>query len=226
MEALPPAGCGSAPRPDTGRIGSIESPAQGSPLPRGYSSQEKSQLRARCRQVRSELGQAYRDQASEQICERIREWGALPPSGIVLTYLPMRGEVDLRPLTATSPQLHWAIPRVVDAPFPHLVFHEYDPEHLVPHRYGMLEPEAASPVVEPSHAALILVPGLAFTRLGFRLGYGGGYYDRLLAQPGHAPTLGACFQALLLEEIPHEPHDVPVDFLVTERLGVIETQGV
>jgi len=226
MEALPPAGCGNAPRPDTGRIGSIKSPAQGSPLPREFPIQEKSQLRARCLQVRSELGQAYRDQASEQICERIREWGAFPPSGIVFTYLPMRGEVDLRPLIAAVPHLRWAIPRAVDSPVPHLVFHEYVPEQLVPHRYGMLEPEAALPVVEPGQAELILVPGLAFTLQGFRLGYGGGYYDRLLAQPGHAPTLGACFQALLLEELPHEPHDVPVDFLVTETLGVIETQGV
>ena len=226
MDVLPPAGCGNAPRADTGRIGSIKSPAQGSPLPREFPSQEKSHLRARCLQVRSELGQAYRDRASEQICERIREWGAFPPSGIVFAYLPIRGEVDLRPLIATAPHLRWAIPRVVDSPFQHLVFHEHDPQHLVPHRYGMLEPEAALPVVEPEHADLILVPGLAFTRLGFRLGYGGGYYDRLLAQPGHAPALGACFQALLLEELPHELHDVPVDFLVTEMLGVIETQGV
>jgi 5-formyltetrahydrofolate cyclo-ligase len=186
----------------------------------------KARLRAQYRQTRTDLGGTYRDQASEQICERIREWAAFPPSGIVFTYLPMRGEVDLRPLIAAAPHLRWAIPRVVDSPAPHLVFHEYKPEQLVPHRYGMLEPKAALPVVEPEHAELILVPGLAFTRQGFRLGYGGGYYDRLLSAPEHAPTLGTCFQALLLEEIPHEPHDVPVDFLVTERLGVIETQGV
>jgi 5-formyltetrahydrofolate cyclo-ligase len=90
----------------------------------------------------------------------------------------------------------------------------------------MLEPNAALPVVESEHADLILVPGLAFTRRGFRLGYGGGYYDRLLSEPGHALTLGACFQALLFEELTHEPHDVPVDFLVTEELGVIDTRGV
>ena len=185
----------------------------------------KARLRTRCRQARNDLGGTYRDQASAHIGERIRHWAAFPPSGIVFTYLPMRGEVDLRPLIATAPQLRWAIPRVVDTPVPHLVFHEYDPEHLVPHRYGMLEPEAALPVVEPGQAELILVPGLAFTLQGFRLGYGGGYYDRLLAQPGHAPTLGTCFQALLLEEIPHAPHDIAVDYIVTEEEGVMPVQA-
>lgn len=160
------------------------------------------------------------------MCRHINAWPVFPASGVVFTYLPMRGEVDLRPLIATAPHLRWAIPRVVDSPLPHLVFHEYDPDHLVLHRYGMLEPDAALPIVESEHADLILVPGLAFTRRGFRLGYGGGYYDRLLSEPGHALTLGACFQALLLEELTHEPHDVPVDFLVTEELGVSDTRGV
>jgi 5-formyltetrahydrofolate cyclo-ligase len=65
----------------------------------------------------------------------------------VFPYLPMRGEVDLRPLIATAPRLRWAVPRVVDYPFRHMVFHEYDPELLVPHRYGMLEPDPSLPVV-------------------------------------------------------------------------------
>jgi len=64
------------------------------------------------------------------------------------------------------------------------------------------------------------VPGLAFDRRGFRLGYGGGYHDRLLAQPGRAITLGICYQALLLAEIPREPHDVPVEYLATQTLGL------
>ena len=85
----------------------------------------------------------------------------------------------------------------------------------------MLEPDPASPEILPGQANLIIVPGLAFTRSGYRLGYGGGYYDRLLGQSGLAPTLGACFDALFVDEIPHEDHDVPVGHLVTESLGVI-----
>jgi 5-formyltetrahydrofolate cyclo-ligase len=181
----------------------------------------KRALRARCRQAREELGPAYREQASQRICERIEAWGGFRSARVIFAYLPMRGEVDLRPLFAQSPAIQWAIPRVVEAPEPHLVFHAYQPDHLVLHRLGMLEPDPAAPLIAPDQADLIVVPGLAFTLSGYRLGYGGGYYDRLLAQPGRAATLGACYQALLLDHIPHETHDVPVSDLVTETYGVI-----
>jgi 5-formyltetrahydrofolate cyclo-ligase len=137
----------------------------------------------------------------------------------------MRGEVDLRPLIEVAgPGACWAIPRVVDKPVRQLTFHLYDPERLIRHRYGMLEPGPTLPTIAADQADLILVPGLAFTRTGYRLGYGGGYYDRLLASHGHAPTLGACFQALLVDEIPHERHDVTVEYLVTEVLSVVTTR--
>jgi 5-formyltetrahydrofolate cyclo-ligase len=181
----------------------------------------KRALRARCRQVRDELGTDHRAQASERICERIEQWDIFRSAKIVFTYLPMRGEVDLRPLFAQSPAIQWAIPRVVENPVPHLLFHAYQPDRLILHRHGMLEPDPAAPLIALDQTDLIIAPGLAFTRGGFRLGYGGGYYDRLLAQPGRAATLGACYQALLLDEIPRGPHDVPVGDLVTEGLGVI-----
>jgi 5-formyltetrahydrofolate cyclo-ligase len=185
----------------------------------------KRALRARCRRVRDELGQTYREQASHRICERMEQWDVFLSAKVIFTYLPMRGEVDLRPLFTHAPQIRWAIPRVVETPGSHLLFHAYQAGHLVLHRYGMLEPDPAAPLIAPDEADLIIVPGLAFTRSGYRLGYGGGYYDRLLALPGRAATLGACYQALLLDEIPRGPHDVPLGHLVTEALGVISCAG-
>jgi 5-formyltetrahydrofolate cyclo-ligase len=181
----------------------------------------KRALRARCRQARDEMGADYRKQASERICKRIEQWDTFRTAKIVFTYLPMRGEVDLRPLFAQSPAIQWAIPRVIETPVPHLLFHAYQADHLVLHRFGMLEPDPLAPLIAPDGAGLIIVPGFAFTRSGYRLGYGGGYYDRLLAKSGRAATLGACYQALLLDEIARGPHDVPVGHLVTEALGVI-----
>lgn len=181
----------------------------------------KKQLRAVCRQRRDELGEDHRRQASERICGSIRDWPPFRSARVVFAYLPMPGELDLRPLIAASPGAQWAIPRVVDSPERHLVFHAYRPERLIRHRFGMLEPDPALPQIPPDQADLIIVPGLAFTRAGYRLGYGGGFYDRLLAQPSRATTLGACFHALLLDDIPHEQHDLPVGTLVTETLGVI-----
>jgi len=181
----------------------------------------KAAMRTRCRQFRNELGETHRLRSSQAICDHILGWPGFPSSGAVFTYLPMRGEVDLQPLITAAPAILWAIPRVVETPTHHLVFHAYDPERLIRHRWGMFEPDPALPVIEPEQASLILVPGVAYTRAGYRLGYGGGYYDRLLSAPGHPPALGVCFEALLLEEIPRQAHDLPVDFVVTEATGVV-----
>ena len=89
-----------------------------------------------------------------------------------------------------------------------------------PGRFGILEPRQA--VCRPPEAFapdLILVPGLAFDRLGRRLGFGGGYYDRLLAQPlaARAFSVGLAFAFQLVRELPADPWDRPVNAVVTER---------
>jgi 5-formyltetrahydrofolate cyclo-ligase len=85
-------------------------------------------------------------------------------------------------------------------------------------RWGLREPE---PCEEKRIAAesvdLVLVPGVAFTPLGDRLGRGGGYYDRFLAKlPAHARRVGVCFQLQLAESLPSEAHDYPMDAVFTE----------
>ncbi len=73
-------------------------------------------------------------------------------------------------------------------------------------------------VIEPARIDLILVPGLAFTRDGRRLGRGGGFYDRLLAQlPAACAKIGVCFALQQVGEISCEPHDMRVDAVVTEE---------
>ena len=86
---------------------------------------------------------------------------------------------------------------------------------LIRHRYGMLEPGEDCPLAARESIDLILVPGLCFDRLGYRLGQGGGYYDRYLA--GYAgSTVGLCRRAVLQEAVPREAHDRPVDLVVTD----------
>jgi 5-formyltetrahydrofolate cyclo-ligase len=199
----------------------MDVPRDRGPDPSGSGKEAKRQLRASCRQRRDELGEAYRQRASERICEAIQEWHAFRAAHVVFAYLPIKGEVDLRPLIARSPEAQWAIPRIVRSPVRHLAFHAYQPDRVIPHRYGMLEPDPALPEIEPEQADLIIVPGLAFTRAGYRLGYGGGYYDHLLSTPRRAATIGACYLAQLLDDLPHDLHDFPVGNLVTETFGVI-----
>lgn len=75
--------------------------------------------------------------------------------------------------------------------------------------FGILEPADGKEADNPT--ALVLLPGLAFDRLGHRLGYGGGYYDRFLARETEHPTIALCYGFQLLDRLPHEPHDSTAD---------------
>ena len=100
-------------------------------------------------------------------------------------------------------------------------------EELEPGTWGILEPSRAvrhehcEQLVSPGTLDLIVVPGLAFDRSGGRLGYGKGYYDRLLAEARpDALRVGLCFDCQLIDEVPSAAHDQRMDYLVTET-GVV-----
>ena len=86
---------------------------------------------------------------------------------------------------------------------------------LIRHPYGMLEPGEDCPVIAREGIDLILTPGLAFDKKGYRLGQGGGYYDRYLAGYG-GKTVALCRDVFVLDEVPTEPHDRPVGLVLTE----------
>lgn len=84
------------------------------------------------------------------------------------------------------------------------------------HPYGMLEPGDDCPVVPREEIDLILTPGLCFDRAGYRLGRGGGYYDRYL-ECYRGVSVGLCRESFLRGALPREVHDKPVNLVVTER---------
>jgi 5-formyltetrahydrofolate cyclo-ligase len=130
----------------------------------------------------------------------------------------MGSEVDLYPLFSLFPQKEWVIPRVL--PGNRMAFHLYEPSKLIRHPYGMLEPDPSCPVISTEEVQLALVPGLAFDRKGWRLGYGGGFYDRFLSGYSNCHA-GITYQMLLVENIPHAQHDIPMQYLITEN-GIID----
>ena len=175
----------------------------------------KSQLRQHCRKLRASLGEETRARASQSICERVETWPIFQQSQTILTYMPIKGEVDLTPLLTRHPEKQWILPRILPEENHRMVFHPYDAGRLVRHPFGMAEPAADSSTVPPEAIQLALVPGLAFDRHGWRLGYGGGYFDRFL-QDFSGVSVGVVFHALLLDEIPRGPFDVPMQWIVTE----------
>ncbi len=130
---------------------------------------------------------------------------------VVLAYLAFRQEPDLQALFAEVP-CAWAIPRVVERT---LIWHRFEPKRLTIGKYGIQEPHPDCQSIDPSEAALALVPALACDHQGFRLGYGGGYYDRFLASYP-LPTLGICFSEFVFPELPRDPWDQPLGGIATE----------
>lgn len=113
--------------------------------------------------------------------------------------------------------VHVVYPRVVKGSR-ELVFHEVDGDRWVKGPFGIREPSPWAPTREISDIDIFIVPGVAFSKSGQRLGRGGGYYDCTLARRGpQARTVGVTFDINLVSELPTDAHDVAVDFVATER---------
>lgn len=182
-------------------------------------SNRKAKLRQENKRIRSSLTPEFRHHVSLAICELIQEWRLFRTSKTVLTYMAMGSEVDLSPLFMHNNDKEWVIPRIKSGG--EMVFHIYEPDKLVRHRFGMLEPDVGCAIIPFEEIQLTLVPGLAFDLQGWRLGYGGGFYDRFLAH-FHGVSAGITFQALLQVQIPHAAHDIAVQYVITEK-GIFPT---
>ena len=148
---------------------------------------------------------------------------------LICGYMSIRSEIDTAPIweRAAAEGKDYALPvTLTSAREGQMIFRRmagYTPEELVPARFGVLEPDETRPVLtaEDFAHALILVPGLAFDQEGYRLGYGGGYYDRFLArlQAERVPftTIGLVFSDCRTDALPREAHDFPVDIIIDER---------
>lgn len=147
------------------------------------------------------------------------------PARAVAAYWPIGGELDLRPLMS---ELHGngtsvALPVIVAKGAP-LVFRRWSPdEPMVQGEWRIPVPAPASPTLHPQ---VLLIPLVGWDPAGYRLGHGGGYYDRTLATLEPRPlAIGVGLEAAHLETIHPQPHDVPLDVIVTER-GVRVERGV
>ncbi|MEX0827253.1 MAG: 5-formyltetrahydrofolate cyclo-ligase [Acidimicrobiia bacterium] len=146
---------------------------------------------------------------SEAVVAALHEW--IPPDSRVLLYDPLPDEVDLLPLVASFATF---VTRTPDDGG--LTVHPYDSVREV-HRLGFSQPIDGSPEIDPADIDVVLLPGLAFDRAGVRLGRGGGHYDRLLPRlPPDCALVGVASDAVVVDRLPREEHDVLVTHLATE----------
>jgi 5-formyltetrahydrofolate cyclo-ligase len=182
----------------------------------------KAELRRRVLAERDALDPALRARLSAAIVERVAACRPVRQARTVLAYAPFGSEADIWPLlrAALAEGRALLLPRV-DRPARRLVVHRVTDlgTDLVPGTWGILEPvPARCPAVAAASADVVLVPGVAFDRRGGRLGYGGGYYDRLLAAWPRAtpPLVAPAFELQVVEAVPSRPGDRRVDRVVTE----------
>lgn len=176
---------------------------------------DKQRLRAQLLEHREELSARDPD-AGEALAAKfpmklLERYG---PS--VAAYMPIRCEIDPRPLIGKleSAGAQMCLPVLENSD---IVFRRWSTgDPLIDGRYGLREPMPDAEICQPT---LVLVPLLGFDRMGNRLGYGAGYYDRALAAlraQGRSFACGIAFNGQLLEDIPSDGNDQPLDWAVTE----------
>lgn len=182
----------------------------------------KRELRRWAKALRAEVMAEGRAEIDERVCAAVLAHPAFRRARTVAAYLAFGSEVDLAALFR-EPGKRFVLPRTNRAPTPHLTLHEVPGEELAAglglerHAFGQAEPGAALPAVPPSEVDLFLVPGLAFDERGYRLGFGQGYYDRLLPLAREdAWLVGVTPAALVVPALPAEAHDARLGHLVTE----------
>ena len=161
-----------------------------------------------------------RAEKSARLCAVIAESAAWRDARTVAIFAPQPREPDVELLWMHGSGKSFACPCVVEDRLD--LFRVASLHELAPGAFGVREPLAKiEHAVAPETLDLILVPGVAFTRDGERLGRGGGFYDRLLASlPAHTCKIGVCFDAQILHELPVETHDQHMDSVTTES-GVL-----
>ena len=160
------------------------------------------------------LHRAELPDVSSLVCGHLKIWLENQNAKTVLAYKAFSTEISLEELVQSCPQIRFLTTRVHH--HNKLSLHDFALA-TVPNRYSILEPPADAVALEPALVDVALVPGLAFTQGGARLGYGAGFYDRLLPQlrPDCA-LVGVTHNALLLPKLPLEPTDIAMTHLALE----------
>lgn len=180
---------------------------------------DKPTLRQHMRERLRALDPAFIASASQQISDNILHFAAAWPSGTTIALFGgLKNEPDLLPHLLPA----------LNAQGVRLCFFQIEASELQPRQVCSLddlqrgqmnvwEPKPHCPRIEIDALDIILIPGLAFTRDGLRLGRGGGYYDRLLANPAcRAQRIAIAFDLQIVDSIPTEPHDQRVHQIITE----------
>lgn len=193
------------------------------------SESDKQDLRRRFSALRGSIPAEERAIAETAIRERLFDLPAWRDAPLICGYMSMRSEIDMLPVweRAAAEGKGYALPvTLTGAKEGRMIFRRtagFTPDGLISARFGVSEPAEDCPTLEMRdfEGALMLIPGLAYDDQGYRLGYGGGYYDRFLANLTQAgvqiTTVGLAFSVCRTHALPRNPYDIPVNIIIDER---------
>lgn len=182
--------------------------------------QEKANLRRHALEWRDALDERVKRAWSSLIAKRLMARNEWRTAATVFFYYAVRGEVQTRAMIEASWQAGKQVALPIVEPkerkLEFALIREWD--ELIPDVYGIPAPRPdCAPRVQPHADDLLIVPGVLFDMYGYRIGYGGGYYDRLLAEFPDVCSVGLAYEQQVRESIPHERWDRRVRLLVTEQ---------
>ncbi|AFY73399.1 5,10-methenyltetrahydrofolate synthetase [Synechococcus sp. PCC 7502] len=179
----------------------------------------KIELRRELLSKRRSLSKLAWQQQSQKICNHLAASELVQNAEVILGFISFRQEPDLSHLWQQFPRKVWGFPKCLNQN-KNLDWYQIRPDRFPEStevgKFDILEPKPDLPRINLDHVDLILVPAIAIDRKGYRLGYGGGFYDRFLVIQTSF-TIGVVFADFYLETLPNQAWDLPIQAVCTEK---------
>lgn len=183
---------------------------------------DKKVLRKKMLEKRSQLSLEKIEEKSKIIANNLFNLNQYKKANFIFSFISFKDEVNTHEIIKKS----ISIGKRVGVPIPVPKTKELKVSELIDFDkeldlgfYNILTPkDKYIRIVPPQLVDLVLVPGVAFDKRGYRVGYGGGYYDRFFSNINeNVIKIGLCYEMQIIPEVPKDPYDIPIDFILTEK---------
>lgn len=174
----------------------------------------KKQLRKELLTIRDKLSINYTKEATEKIFSQLEKMYEFQQAKKIFIYIGFGSEIaTLQFLEKHYLEKDIYVPKIEGKDM--MLSHLQNLKNLEKNSLGILEPKEANNYI--GEIDLVITPAVVFDKNGYRLGYGGGYYDRYFEKNNYKLSIGLCYDQLLVEQVPKESHDKQVDIVLTEE---------
>ncbi len=187
-------------------------------------SELKKELRKKILIARNEIVRIGTKEIEQEVISKLLSHPNFIKSEKIMVYMAFQGEINIDPLI----EIAWQLKKKIFLPKVYPKLKEMKGieirswSEIVPGHYGIREPLTTNKIITCEELNLMIIPGITFDKLGYRLGYGAGYYDKFLGNCEHLPyRIGITYDQLLVDELPKEAHDIPMREILTEKRRII-----